>query len=424
LSVLGPASGATLLFFTESYPYDIAVEQTFIEPQLGYLRDAFERVVVIPARRGGRRLVVPEGIDVDDSLAAVYGSTSRLFVLLRAWRSQLFWREIVGRPVLLTSPKALKLLARLTGRAEIATRWLSEFMARRDLSPKRVIAYTFWCDQVTVGLALFKARRPELVMVSRINGYDFLEGSEGLPYFPCRRFTLRHLDRMFAVSEFARQYEVQRYPWFAPRCEVSRLGVPDPGFLARGSSEGRFVVVSCSGIIPRKRVHLILGGIDVAARRNPGLILEWHHFGDGDTAEELNREAGRTLPRNAQAVFHGHQPIGAIMSFYRLETADVFVNASRAEGGVPVAIQEAASVGLPIIAADVGGIPEIVSEDNGRLLGPDPTPTEIGGAISDLIARPDRKAVQRAGSRKVWRAKFSADSNYVEFARKLVQLRW
>jgi|GEM_PF-1021907 len=51
--------------------------------------------------------------------------------------------------------------------------------------------------------------------------------------------------------------------------------------------------------------------------------------------------------------------------------ADIFVNASLNEG-MPLTVIEAMAAGLPVIAAQVGGIPEIIKdEDNGLLLRPD-----------------------------------------------------
>ena len=46
---------------------------------------------------------------------------------------------------------------------------------------------------------------------------------------------------------------------------------------------------------------------------------------------------------------------------------DYFINLSDSEG-IPVSIMEAMSVGIPIIARDVGGNREIVTNNNGCLL--------------------------------------------------------
>ena len=60
-----------------------------------------------------------------------------------------------------------------------------------------------------------------------------------------------------------------------------------------------------------------------------------------------------------------------VIDFYRTNPPHVFINVSSSEG-VPVSIMEAISFGIPIIATDVGGNPEICIENyNGFLLNKD-----------------------------------------------------
>ncbi len=57
----------------------------------------------------------------------------------------------------------------------------------------------------------------------------------------------------------------------------------------------------------------------------------------------------------------GYGSIDDLMLFFKENSVDLFINASITEG-TPVSIMEAISCGIPIIATDVGGNPEIVSE--------------------------------------------------------------
>jgi glycosyltransferase involved in cell wall biosynthesis len=65
-----------------------------------------------------------------------------------------------------------------------------------------------------------------------------------------------------------------------------------------------------------------------------------------------------------------------------LAAADVFVMPSLSEG-LPLALVEAMSASLPIVASDVGGIPEVVERDAEALL----TPPDDAGAIAEALAR-------------------------------------
>jgi glycosyltransferase involved in cell wall biosynthesis len=71
-----------------------------------------------------------------------------------------------------------------------------------------------------------------------------------------------------------------------------------------------------------------------------------------------------------------------------LNGADVFILPSYNEG-VPISILEAMSYGKPIIATNVGGIPEIViMNKNGLLIDPG-KPDQIEKAINTLLENPE-----------------------------------
>ena len=110
------------------------------------------------------------------------------------------------------------------------------------------------------------------------------------------------------------------------------------------------------------------------------------------------------------------------MLFYRNNPVDLFANVSESEG-TPVSIMEAISCGMPVLATAVGGNPEIVSEQNGKLLSPNPTPDEIAASIFSILDNPDLAAEKRTGSRRVWHEKYNADSNFQAFADRLKLIR-
>ncbi len=67
-----------------------------------------------------------------------------------------------------------------------------------------------------------------------------------------------------------------------------------------------------------------------------------------------------------------------------LEESDIFVNPSYSEG-LPTSVMEAASVGLPIVATDVGGTDEIIKNMESGILIPPGQPDMIAGAIKVLL---------------------------------------
>lgn len=79
-----------------------------------------------------------------------------------------------------------------------------------------------------------------------------------------------------------------------------------------------------------------------------------------------------------------------------LRAHDVFVLASRSEA-FPNAVIEAMAAGLPIVATEVGGIPELIEHGRNGLLVPPGRAADLAGTVNDLLHRP---AFARALGRK------------------------
>jgi glycosyltransferase involved in cell wall biosynthesis len=80
---------------------------------------------------------------------------------------------------------------------------------------------------------------------------------------------------------------------------------------------------------------------------------------------------------------------------------DIYVNCSTYEG-VSLTILEAMATGLPVVAADVGGNPEVVVDQETGLL-VSQGPQTFASAIATLAANPARR--QTMGEAARWRVK-------------------
>jgi len=412
-----------LIIFTLSYPYDGASEQTFLGRELPYLTQYFDNIILVPKRCRGKQVVIPERVVVNTDFAAIIAQASKLNLLYRALLSPQYYQEIFSNPALLFFPRKMLKLIKMAGRASLTRNWVSEWLQTLSLNKpsKDAILYTYWFDEVAVGVGLAKNNFPSMKFISRAHGYDIYEDRPPYFYWPFRKRTLASLDKLFLASYAASNYMRTRYPAYLSKYETFHLGVENPGFLSSPSKDGIFRIVSCARIVPLKRIDLLLRGIDYAARLRPRQKFEWHHFGEGLMRDELQRFA-KKLPANVKAYLPGFVMNEDIMLHYQENPVDVFISVSKTEGGAPVSITEAASCGIPIIGTNVGGTPEVVSDKNGLLLESDPSSDEIAHAFFELLDNPRTTMRMRKESRQVWRTQLNAKNNFSAFASYLNNL--
>lgn len=396
----------TLVISPESYPWDLAKEQTFLAPELEVLSREPVSIVMAPQRIGGQRLPVPIGVEVEDSLARETASLRRSELVIRAGRTTLVAEELFRRGRDLTTLPALKRLVDYAGRAQHAAEWARRFVHARHLERSRVIFASYWWGPVTTGVGLAAGGLPELRVVSRAHGFDLYEDRHQPAYLPCRHRALAVLHGLFPDSEMGTTWLRRTYAAL-PRVETARLGVASPGVRNLPSNDGTLRVVTCSLQVPVKRLELLVDGLAHAGAG--GARIEWTHHGTGPLQSSLEARALRILPANVRATFAGYSTQQELFEWYRTHAADVFVNVSQSEG-TPVSIMEAIACGIPVLATAVGGNPEICTARNGLLVGANPTAEEIGAAL--LRFAPGISTDWRDGSLAVWREKYDAASNY------------
>ena len=414
-----------LVLFTASYPSAATAEQNFLNEEIKYLATSFERVVIVPRKIVNPRLPLPNNVEVVDEYFSFLDSANKLFVRTRVFASPLFYRDLLAHPWLLFHAPSLGRLFNFLGDAHLTKEWVERWLDKNHVDTRRCLFYTYWFDQGAMGIGLAKSIHPDLKLVSRTHGYDLYEERYSPPYWPGRPASLEGVDALFPDSDAGAKYLRERYPNLLSRIEAAFLGVPDPGFITSSSSDGVLRVVSCSIIRPVKRVDLLLESIANVARQRPSQKIEWHHFGNGETAgvrENLQEYADQILPANARAFFPGYSTQQALMDFYRANPIDIFINVSASEG-TPVSSMEAISCGIPVIATGVGGNREIVTDRNGILLSPNPSPQEIADVIFFVQDSPELITRKRKESRALWSERYNAEKNFKAFIRSIKSVR-
>ncbi|MBK6644609.1 MAG: hypothetical protein IPG44_02470 [Anaerolineales bacterium] len=183
-----------VLLFSNSYPFDYATEQTFLKGEVEILRKQFERVVLVPRIVKGNRLPAPDGVEVDTSFAECFTLSKRIVESALALFSKDFYLDIKKRLPSSLKPAYLRRLFSFVAGANLTRKWMQNWLNTNRVSASEVIAYTYWFDEISMGLSLAKDTLP-LRVVSCAHGYDLYEELYG--DWPCRPRAIELMDGLF-----------------------------------------------------------------------------------------------------------------------------------------------------------------------------------------------------------------------------------
>ncbi len=163
-----------------------------------------------------------------------------------------------------------------------------------------------------------------------------------------------------------------------------------------GRTAGNFIVLSIGRLVPDKDQETLIEAFSLVRRRHPEAEL-WL-VGDGPRQDDLEQLLRQKLPAHQATLFPGQVDIRPF-----LDQASLFALSSVTEA-LPNVLLEAMASGLPVVATNVGGVPEVVSPGQTGWLVPPREPAILAEAIIKLLVEPElRRTFGQAGRARVER---------------------
>ncbi|HEX5421633.1 MAG TPA: glycosyltransferase family 4 protein [Gammaproteobacteria bacterium] len=271
---------------------------------------------------------------------------------------------------------------------------------------------------------LFVSLKPDLVHVHSRRGADLYGGLAARSRWPAvltrrvdsaewQRWARFKYGRYAALVAISRIVESRLLDAGLPRERVHRVpsGIdterfrPDPAARARlldafSLPPDAFVVGVIAQLIPRKGHERLLGRIPVLVAKHPRLVVLG--FGRGPLAGRLAKQvSANSLQRHVKLA--GFRDDLASL----LPGLDAVLHPARGEG-MGVAVLEALSAGVPVVASRVGGIVDVIEHGvHGLLVEPGDQRGWVG-AVEQLLADPDARRRYGAAGRRRVQEQFSA----------------
>ncbi|HEY2458839.1 MAG TPA: N-acetyl-alpha-D-glucosaminyl L-malate synthase BshA [Candidatus Acidoferrum sp.] len=260
---------------------------------------------------------------------------------------------------------------------------------------------------VSALLARSMAAPRRLPFITTLHGTDITLVGNNRSFLPITRYSIEQSDGVTSISDYLLRRTVEDFDIKRPievipnfvNCDLYRR-TPIAKLRAEWAPDGEPILMHLSNFRPVKR---ILDAVEIFALVRAKMPAKLVMIGDGPDrgpAEELARKRGV----HADVLFLGQQN----EVHEKLSQADLFLLPSRLES-FGLAALEAMACEVPVIATNVGGVPEVVEH------GVDGYLVEVGDVATagkyaiDLLSRADRGREMGQRARINARKKFCAN---------------
>ncbi len=274
---------------------------------------------------------------------------------------------------------------------------------------------------VSALLARSMAAPRRLPFITTLHGTDITLVGNDRSFLPITKFSIEQSDGVTAISHYLKQRTLEEFDIKHPievipnfvNCDLY-LRKDDPALRAEWAPDGEPILMHLSNFRPVKRLTDV---VEIFALVREKIRAKLVLIGDGPergAAEYIVRK--KKLARDVH--FLGKQD----RVYQHLAQADVFLLPSDLES-FGLAALEAMACEVPVVASNVGGVPEVIEHGvDGYLHEPRDVAAAAGYAL-EILSRPDRGRAMGQTARINARKKYCANDViplYEEYYRQVI----
>jgi len=406
-----------LFIFSNFFPYKKA--EAFLLNEFEFTKKEASSINLISLYGKHEESLIKEESNLKLLKPIINNSSSKIFLLFKGVFNlapvNFHLNEFIKTNILLSPQKLYYwFISLFISRAALSSDAYKQLVKLVNAS-KNPILYFYWGDNLAWTIPYLKKeiKNKDLKIIIRLHGSDLYENLKH-NYAPLRSAIFSAADTIVPISEYGYNYIFNNYPKFSSKVFLSRLGVFDNGLNYNTQNLSKeFTIVSVSNVVALKRLNLLFDALQKTQSN-----ITWHHFGDGVLMNDLNN-AIKNKRQGLNVILHGYVSNQSLINFYQKQQVDLFVNVSSSEG-IPVSIMEALSFGIPVIATDVGGSSELVSDKVGELISSNFSTESLGQNIEKVLnLNSEELLLLRSNARSIFELKVNAKINYLLFYNKI-----
>lgn len=228
---------------------------------------------------------------------------------------------------------------------------------------------------------------------------------------------VRDAEFVVTCTQYNRAYLQERFPQNAATIHQVYHGVASGETAARGPQGQPPLVLAVGRLVEKKGFADVVSACRMLTQR--GVPYTCEIIGEGPLRAELERLIRELQPLNVSLT--GWCSEDAVRRRMREATCLVAPSVVGRDGdrdGIPNVILEAMSVGTPVVATDVSGIPEVVRDRDTGLFVPPNEPMRLADAIQSIMNDPPAAEAMATRARQLLRETFDPETN----AKQLMEL--